>query len=177
MPSGVVRAFDAKSGKLVWNFDPGNPDQTAPLGPNQRYSLSSPNSWSTSAADEQLGMIYVPFGMGAVDQYGAKRPPTTEKFASSIVALDTATGKLKWVFQTVHHDLWDMDVPAQPALIDLPVGGAMVPALVQTTKTGNIFVLDRRTGKPVVPVRSGRCPAIRRLAIRCRRRSPSRPCR
>jgi quinoprotein glucose dehydrogenase len=94
----------------------------------------------------------VPFGMGAVDQYGAKRPPTTEKFASSIVALDTATGKLKWVFQTVHHDLWDMDVPAQPALIDLPIGGAMVPALVQTTKTGNIFVLDRRTGKPIVPV-------------------------
>ena len=152
MPSGVVRAFDARTGKLVWNFDPGNPDQTAPLGPNQRYSLSSPNSWSTSAADEQLGMIYLPFGMGAVDQYGARRPPTTEKFASSIVALDTATGKLKWVFQTVHHDLWDMDVPAQPALIDLPIGGAMVPALVQTTKTGNIFVLDRRTGKPVVPV-------------------------
>jgi quinoprotein glucose dehydrogenase len=152
MPSGVVRAFDAKTGRLVWNFDPGNPDQTAPLGPNQRYSLSSPNSWSTSAADEQLGMIYLPFGMGAVDQYGATRPPTTEKFASSIVALDSATGKLKWVFQTVHHDLWDMDVPAQPALIDLPIGGGTVPALVQTTKTGNIFVLDRRTGKPVVPV-------------------------
>ena len=71
MPSGVVRAFDAKTGRLVWNFDPGNPDQTAPLPAGQRYSLSSPNSWSTSAADEQLGMIYIPFGMGAVDQYGA----------------------------------------------------------------------------------------------------------
>ena len=152
MPSGVVRAFDAKTGRLVWNFDPGNPSQTAPLPPGQHYSLSSPNSWSTSAADEKLGMIYIPFGMGAVDQFGGHRPPTTEKFASSIVALDTATGKLKWVFQTVHHDLWDMDVPAQPALVDLPIGGAMVPALVQVTKTGNIFVLDRRTGKPVIPV-------------------------
>jgi len=152
MPSGVVRAFDAKSGKLVWNFDPGNPDNTAPLAPGQHYSLSSPNSWSTSAADEKLGLIYVPFGMGAVDEWGGNRPPTTEKFASSIVALDATTGKLRWVFQTVHHDLWDMDVPAQPALIDLPIRGAMVPALVQTTKTGNIFVLDRRTGTPIIPV-------------------------
>jgi quinoprotein glucose dehydrogenase len=77
---------------------------------------------------------------------------TTEKFASSIIALDSATGKLRWVFQTVHHDLWDMDVPAQPALVDLPIGGKIVPALVETTKTGNIFVLDRRTGTPVIPV-------------------------
>jgi quinoprotein glucose dehydrogenase len=152
MPSGVVRAFDAKSGKLVWNFDPGNPGQTAPLAPGQHYSLSSPNSWSTSAADEKLGIIYIPFGMGAVDQFGGHRPPTTEKFASSIVALDSQTGQLKWVFQTVHHDLWDMDVPAQPALVDLPINGTMVPALVQSTKTGNIFILDRRTGKPVIPV-------------------------
>ena len=158
MPSGVVRAFDAKTGKLLWNFDPGNPDNTAPLAPGKRYSLSSPNSWSTSAADEKLGMIYVPFGMGAVDQYGAKRPPTTEKFASSIVALDSATGRLKWVFQTVHHDLWDMDVPAQPALVDLPIGGQMVPAVVQSTKTGNIFILDRRTGRPVIPVDERKVP-------------------
>ena len=158
MPSGVVRAFDAKTGKLVWNFDPGNPGNTAPLPEGQHYSLSSPNSWSTSAADDKLGMIYIPFGMGAVDQYGPTRPPTTEKFASSIVALDSATGQLKWVFQTVHHDLWDMDVPAQPALVDLPIGGQMVPALVQSTKTGNIFVLDRRTGKPVIPVEERRVP-------------------
>ncbi len=158
MPSGVVRAFDAKTGKLAWNFDPGNPDNTAPLPEGQHYSLSSPNSWSTSAADDKLGMIYIPFGMGAVDQYGPTRPPTTEKFASSIVALDSATGQLKWVFQTVHHDLWDMDVPAQPALVDLPIGGAMVPALVQSTKTGNIFVLDRRTGKPVIPVDERKVP-------------------
>jgi len=152
VPSGVVRAFDAKSGRLVWNFDPGNPDSTAPIGPGQNYSYSSPNSWSTSSADEKLGLIYLPFGMGAVDQYGARRPPTTERFATSVVALDAASGAPRWVFQTVHHDLWDMDVPAQPALVDLNVGGRAVPALVQSTKTGNIFVLDRRTGQPIVPV-------------------------
>ena len=159
MPSGVIRAFDAKTGRLVWNWDPGNPNSTAPIKPGQRYSWSSPNSWSTSTADEKLGMIYVPMGMGAVDQYGANRPATTEKFATSVVALDTATGKPRWVFQTVHHDLWDMDVPTQPALIDLPIAGrGMVPALVQSTKTGNIFVLDRRTGKPIFPVLEQKVP-------------------
>jgi quinoprotein glucose dehydrogenase len=159
MPSGVVRAWDAKTGKLVWNFDPGKPGSTAPIGPGQHYSPSSPNSWSTSAADEKLGLIYVPFGMGAVDEWGGDRPPTTEKFASSVVALDSATGKPRWVFQTVHHDLWDMDVPAQPALVDLPIAGkGMVPALVQSTKTGNIFILDRRTGQPVIPVEERAVP-------------------
>jgi quinoprotein glucose dehydrogenase len=158
MPSGVVRAFDARTGRLVWNFDPGRPDSSAPLPAGQHYSLSSPNSWSTSSADERLGLIYVPFGMGAVDQWGGDRPPTTEKFATSIVALDSATGELRWVYQTVHHDLWDMDVPAQPALIDLRVGGRTVPALVQTTKTGDIFVLDRRTGRPIVPVDERKVP-------------------
>jgi quinoprotein glucose dehydrogenase len=159
MPSGVIRAFDAKSGRLVWNWDPGNPNSTAPIRPGQRYSWSSPNSWSTSTADEKLGMIYVPMGMGAVDQYGVGRPSTTERFATSVVALDTATGKPRWVFQTIHHDLWDMDVPTQPALLDLPVPGrGMVPALVQSTKTGNIFVLDRRTGKPIIPVLEQKVP-------------------
>lgn len=151
VPSGVVRAFDVATGRLVWNFDPGHPDQTAPLPPGQRYSWSSPNSWSTSAADEALGMIYVPFGNGAVDQFGGNRPPSSERFGSAVVALDIPTGRVRWVYQTVHHDLWDMDVPAQPALVDLPVGGGLVPALVQSTKTGNLFVLDRRTGRPVLP--------------------------
>ena len=150
MPSGVIRAFDVATGRLVWNFDPGNPDETAPIGPGERYVPSTPNSWSTSAADEALGMIYVPMGMGAVDQWGGNRGATTERFASSILALDIATGRPRWMYQTVHHDLWDMDVPAQPVLVDLDIPGrGRVPALVQSTKTGNIFVLDRRTGRPV----------------------------
>jgi quinoprotein glucose dehydrogenase len=153
MPSGVIRAYDVRDGRLVWNFDPGNPGDTAPIKPGQRYSVSSPNSWSTSAADPALGLIYVPMGMGAIDQWGGNRPPTTERFATSILALDIATGQPRWMFQTVHHDLWDMDVPAQPVLVDLDIPGqGLVPALVQSTKTGNIFVLDRRTGAPLHPV-------------------------
>ena len=152
VPSGVIRAFDVATGRLVWNFDPGNPEDTAPLAPGRRYSWSSPNSWSTSSADETLGMLYVPMGNGAVDQFGGNRPPTTERFAASILALDIATGRLRWVFQTVHHDLWDMDVPAQPVLVDLNRGGRSTPALVQVTKTGDVFVLDRRTGQPIHPV-------------------------
>lgn len=152
VPSGVIRAFDVATGRLVWNFDPGNPDETAPLPSDRRYSWSPPNSWSTSSVDEDLGLLYVPMGNGAVDQFGGNRPATTERFAASILALDIATGRLRWVFQTVHHDLWDMDVPAQPVLVNLARDGAVVPALVQVTKTGDIFVLDRRSGEPIHPV-------------------------
>lgn len=153
MPSGVIRAFDVNTGRLVWNFDPGKPDDSAPLPPGQHYVPSTPNSWSTAAADEALGLVYLPMGNGAIDQWGGHRSPQTERFTASILALDIATGRPRWVFQTVHHDLWDMDVPSQPALLDLHVPGrGTVPALVQSTKTGNIFVLDRRTGQPILPV-------------------------
>jgi quinoprotein glucose dehydrogenase len=159
MPSGVIRAFDITTGRLVWNFDPGNPDDTAPIGPGKHYVWSTPNSWSTAAADETLGMVYLPMGMGAIDQWGGNRPPTTERFATSVLALDIATGHLRWVYQTVHHDLWDMDVPAQPALVDLTLPGrGIVPALVQSTKTGSLFVLDRRTGVPIHPAPEQRVP-------------------
>jgi len=153
MPSGVIRAFDAATGRLVWNFDPGNPTDTAPIAPGQSYVPSTPNSWSMSAADDALGLIYVPMGNGAIDQWGGNRSPETERYTATILALDADTGKERWHFQTVHHDLWDMDVPAQPALVDLDIPGkGRVPALVQSTKTGNIFVLDRRTGQPLLPV-------------------------
>ena len=92
-PSGVIRAYDVNTGRLVWNFDPGNPDQTAPIGPDQAYTRNSPNSWIVSSADEQLGLIYLPMGNQTPDQWGGKRGPETERFASSILALEIATGK------------------------------------------------------------------------------------
>lgn len=157
-PSGVIRAYDAITGKLTWNWDPGNPDDTAPIVAGETYSESTPNSWSISSADEALGLIYVPLGNQVPDQWGGNRSENSERFSSSIVALDLANGELRWVFQTVHHDLWDMDVPAQPSLVDIQTDAGMVPALVAPTKQGDIYVLDRRTGKPVLPVREVPAP-------------------
>ena len=150
--SGVIRAYDVDTGALVWNWDSGNPEVTTPIAPGDHYTANSPNSWSIASVDEALGMVYLPMGNQPPDQWGGNRSPAVEKYSSSVVALDLATGKVRWVFQTVHHDLWDYDVPSQPSLIDLAVNGATVPALVQPTKQGELFVLDRRTGKPVLPV-------------------------
>ena len=151
-PSGVIRAFDVDTGALVWNWDSGNPDDTAPIAPGQTYTPNSPNSWSTSSVDEALGLVYVPLGNQPPDQWGGNRSASVERYSSSVVALDLSTGRVRWVFQTVHHDLWDYDVPSQPSLIDLTIGGKTVPALVQPTKQGEIYVLDRRTGAPLLPV-------------------------
>lgn len=150
--SGVIRAFDIQTGDLVWNWDSGNPDDTAPLPPGRTYTPNSPNSWSISSVDEALGMVYVPMGNQPPDQWGGRRSEAVERYSSSVVALDLATGRVRWHFQTVHHDLWDYDVPSQPTLIDLDIGGQRVPALVQPTKQGELFVLDRRTGQPLLPV-------------------------
>ncbi|MBB4237514.1 glucose/quinate/shikimate family membrane-bound PQQ-dependent dehydrogenase [Rhizobium esperanzae] len=152
--SGVIRAFDINSGALIWNWDSGNPEVTSPLAAGQTYTTNSPNSWSVFSVDEALGMVYIPLGNQVPDQLGIGRSDNVEKFSSSIVALDIATGQLRWVRQTVHHDLWDMDVPAQPALIDLTKpDGSVVPALVGPTKQGDLYVLDRRSGEPIIPVK------------------------
>ncbi|MFP1682196.1 membrane-bound PQQ-dependent dehydrogenase, glucose/quinate/shikimate family [Alloalcanivorax sp. C16-1] len=158
-PSGVIRAYDVDSGELLWNWDPGDPDHTAPIAEGETYSASTPNSWSVSSVDEDLGLMYVPMGNQVPDQWGEHRDPRSARFSSSIVALELATGQVRWVFQTVHNDLWDMDVPAQPSLIDLNTDAGTVPALVAPTKQGDVYVLDRRTGEPVLPVEELPAPA------------------
>lgn len=158
-PSGVIRAYDVNTGNLVWNFDSKNPDATAPIANGQTYSENAPNSWSVSSYDPKLGLIYLPMGNELPDQYGVGRTASVEKYSSSILALDVDTGKPAWVFQTVHHDLWDMDVPAQPSLVDLTIGGADVPALVAPTKQGEVYVLNRETGEPVLPVKEEPAPS------------------
>ncbi|MBU4155219.1 MAG: glucose/quinate/shikimate family membrane-bound PQQ-dependent dehydrogenase [Alphaproteobacteria bacterium] len=151
--SGVIRAFDVNTGALVWNWDSANPAETAPIGPGETYTANSPNSWSVFSVDEQLGLVYVPLGNQVPDQIGIGRTASVEKYSSSIVALDVNTGADRWVRQTVHHDLWDMDVPAQPVLLDITnKDGTAVPALVGPTKQGDIYVLDRRTGQPILPI-------------------------
>ncbi|TPL54695.1 glucose/quinate/shikimate family membrane-bound PQQ-dependent dehydrogenase [Mesorhizobium sp. B2-4-6] len=157
-PSGVIRAFDAGTGALLWNWDSGNPDVTTPLPAGQNYTHNSPNMWSTASADEKLGLLYLPLGNQTPDQLGMGRSANVEKFSSSITALDLNTGQLRWVRQTVHHDLWDMDVPAQPSLVDITTANGVVPALVGPTKQGDLYVLDRRTGEPIIPVKEAPAP-------------------
>lgn len=151
-PSGVIRGYDVHTGELVWNWDSGNPQETAPITGERTYLPNSPNSWSIASVDESLGMVYLPMGNQPPDQWGGQRSQAAETYASSVVALDLETGQVRWHYQTVHHDLWDYDVPAQPSLVDLTIDGQQVPALVQPTKQGELFVLDRRTGQPVLPV-------------------------
>lgn len=170
--SGVIRAFDVRTGALVWNWDPARPEQTAPLLPGETYVANSPNSWTIMAADEALGLVYVPLGNQPPDQWGGNRTPAVEKYSSAIVALDLASGQVRWHFQTVHHDLWDYDVPSQPSLLDLPVGDETVPVLVQPTKQGDLFVLDRRNGRPVLPVAEQRAP---QGAVEGDRTAPTQP--
>ncbi|MDO1584259.1 glucose/quinate/shikimate family membrane-bound PQQ-dependent dehydrogenase [Rhizobium oryzicola] len=158
--SGVIRAFDVNTGALVWNWDSGNPMRTQPLPPGQTYTANSPNSWSVLSADEQLGLVYVPLGNQVPDQLGMNRSPSVEKYSSSIVALDINSGADRWVQQFVHHDLWDMDVPAQPVLLDIKrPDGNVVPALVGPTKQGDIYVLDRRNGQPIIPIKEEPAPS------------------
>ncbi|HAS23140.1 MAG TPA: membrane-bound PQQ-dependent dehydrogenase, glucose/quinate/shikimate family, partial [Idiomarina loihiensis] len=104
-PSGVIRAYDVKTGELVWNWDSGNPDETAPIAEDEVYTTSSPNSWSVASADEELGLIYFPMGNRTPDQLGWYRSENEEKYSSSVVALSLETGQVEWVQQFVHHDL------------------------------------------------------------------------
>ncbi len=157
-PSGVVRAFDVVTGELAWAWDLGDPsiDKLPPEG--KTYTRGTPNVWSTPAFDPDLGLVYLPVGNATPDYWGSHRSMAAEGYSSSVVAVDVATGKMRWTFQTVHHDLWDYDVPSQPMLIDFPVKGGTAPALVQLTKRGQIFVLDRRDGKPLTRVVEVRVP-------------------
>jgi quinate dehydrogenase (quinone) len=152
-PSGVIRAFDARTSALAWAWDLGNPEITGEPPEGQTYTRGTPNMWTAAAYDDQLGLIYAPLGNATPDFFGLDRPPHSDEYNSSLVALDVVTGREKWKFQTVHHDIWDYDLPSQPALIDLPDGkGGTIPGILQTTKRGQLFVLDRATGKPIADV-------------------------
>jgi quinoprotein glucose dehydrogenase len=153
-PSGRVLAFDARSGKQLWEFDPlprtsSDPAAATWLKGNAGEEGGG-NVWAEMAVDESLDLVYLPTSSPSVDFYGGLRPGANA-YADSIVALKGSTGQVVWHFQFVHHNLWDYDTPSQPLLIDLPYNGKMVPALVQTLKTGLIFIFDRKTGEPLVP--------------------------
>ncbi|HWF47342.1 MAG TPA: PQQ-binding-like beta-propeller repeat protein [Bryobacteraceae bacterium] len=151
-PSGVIRAFDAHSGKLGWAWDIGPLPLTGESPVGETYTRGTPNSWSLFSADEKLGLVYVPMGNSTPDFVGSYRKAIWERYSSSVVALDVRTGEVRWSFQLVRHDLWDYDVSAQPVLFDMPTENGLIPALIQPSKQGDLFVLDRRTGIPLSAV-------------------------
>jgi len=151
-PSGVIRAFDAVTGAFAWAFDVGRLDRQSEPPEGETYTHSTPNAWGPMSADETLGLVFAPTGNATPDYFGAQRRPFDEEFSSAVIAIEAETGKLRWSFQTTHHDVWDYDVGAQPVLVDLDVNGETRQALVQPTKRGEIFVLDRTNGEPLFPV-------------------------
>lgn len=153
---GHIRAFDVQTGKQQWIF------HTIPYPQEKGYEtwddttayrhMGSTNSWAGFSLDEKRGILFAPTGNPTNDFYGGNR---TGKglYGNSLLAIDAVTGKLKWHFQTVHHDVWDMDLPAPPALVTVTHKGKQIDAVAQTTKTGFVFLLDRETGKPLFPVK------------------------
>ncbi len=170
-PSGVVRAYDAVTGKLAWAWDMGRPGQHGEPAEGQYYTPGTPNSWGPMSSDEELGLVYVPTGNSTPDYWGGHRSPESNKYTSSIVALDGETGEPRWHFQTAHYDVWDFDVASKPVLFDLKKDGQTIPAVIQPTKRGELFVLDRRDGKPLFPVVEK--PAPQRGAVE--KLSPTQP--
>jgi glucose dehydrogenase len=152
---GDSRAYDARTGKKLWDFhaiaQPGETGHNT-WGGDSWKGRGGTNVWSMAVTvDEKRGIVYMPFGGPAANYYGGDRPGNN-LFSNTLVAADATTGKLKWYFQTVHHELWDFDLPPEPVLMDVLHDGKKVPALVQTGKIGYVFVFDRVTGKPVFPI-------------------------
>ncbi len=157
-PSGVIQGYDAVTGELRWAWDMVHPDWTKGPPPGQTYARGTPNMWTIASGDEELGLVYLPMGNSAVDYYSSTRSAPENQFATSLVALDVTTGKPRWNFQAVHKDVWDYDFGGQASLVDFPLGTGTVPALVLPSKQGDIYILDRRNGRPLFPVQERRVP-------------------
>jgi quinoprotein glucose dehydrogenase len=147
-PSGAVRAFDARSGRPRWSWDPLIHDGIV---------AGTANVWAPMSSDEERGLLYLPTSSPSPDFWGGRRPGNDEH-ANSVVALRTETGELVWSFQTTHHDVWDYDLPAQPTLARIDTGAGLHDVVIQPTKQGFVFVLDRDTGKPIWPVEERSVP-------------------
>lgn len=157
-PSGVIRAYDAVTGQFAWAWDMGRPnDRKLPLK-GEHFTFGTPNSWPGMAADEALGLVYVPLGNATPDYVTAHRTPEMNAYNDTVVALDVATGDPRWSYQTTRRDVWDYDNASPPTLVDFPTASGPKPAIIIPTKRGQLFVLDRRTGQPLVAVEDRAVP-------------------
>ena len=151
-----MRGFDAITGKLQWTWDP-IPQDPAAVGAEhveerqRARARARANAWSVIVADPARNLVFVPTGSPSPDYYGGERLGDN-LFANSVVALRADTGERVWHFQTVHHDLWDYDVASPPILFDWRNDGKTIAAVGVASKTGNLFILDRETGRPLIPV-------------------------
>ncbi|MFC7499980.1 membrane-bound PQQ-dependent dehydrogenase, glucose/quinate/shikimate family [Enterovirga sp. GCM10030262] len=171
-PSGVIQGFDAVTGEKRWAWDLMNPTWTADPPPGAMYARGTPNMWTIASGDEALGLVYLPMGNAAVDYWSGSRRPPENEFATSLVALDVTTGEPRWHFQAVHNDVWDYDFGGQATLVDFPANQGSVPALVLPSKQGDIYILDRRTGRPLFPVHERPVP---QGGVEPEQRSPTQP--
>ncbi len=145
-PSGAIMAFDATTGARKWAWDMGRSGETGWPAEGEEFTRGTPNMWTSAAGDDELGMVYLPLGNSSSDYWSGDRSAEENQYSSALVAIDVASGKPAWTFQTVHKDVWDYDLGSQPTLVDLPDG---TPALILASKQGEIYVLDRRTGQPL----------------------------
>ncbi|TWI05908.1 quinoprotein glucose dehydrogenase [Luteimonas cucumeris] len=171
-PSGVIKGFDAVTGELRWAWDMARPETTGLPPPGQTYTRGTPNMWTTATGDEQLGLVYLPMGNSAADYWSGSRTAPENRYSTSLVALDVTTGKPAWHFQSVHKDVWDYDLGSQATLVDFPTAGGAVPALVLPSKQGDMYVLDRRSGKSLTPVEERPVP---QGGVEPEQRSPTQP--
>jgi quinoprotein glucose dehydrogenase len=171
-PSGVIQGYDALTGALRWAWDMQQPDLTGLPPPGRTYTRGTPNMWTTASGDEALGLVYLPMGNTAGDYWSSSRGPLEKQFSSSLVAVDVNSGKPVWKFQAVHMDVWDYDLGSQGTLVDYPSGSGLVPAILLPGKQGDIYVLDRRTGAPLTPVREEPAP---QGGVEPQMRSPTQP--
>ena len=154
-PTGVIQGFDAVTGQLRFAWDMKHPEWNTYPPAGQIWSRGTPNMWTIASGDEQLGLVYLPMGNAAVDYWSSLRSPVENKYATSIVALDVTTGKPRWTFQAVSKDVWDYDFGSQPSLIDYK-GRA---ALLVSSKQGDMYILDRATGRALTPIGRMQAPA------------------
>ena len=157
-PSGVIQAFDAVTGELRWAWDMTNPEWRGAPPEGEIWTRGTPNMWTMATGDEELGLVYLPMGNSAVDYLSSTRTAEENAHATALVALDIETGRPRWVFQTVYMDVWDYDLGSQPTLIDFPGEDGATPAVLLSSKQGEIYVLDRRTGEPLHGVQERRVP-------------------